>query len=822
MPFIVVPIAVGLAIAFPEMAAATAIAIATGIVIVGATALLIGGTILLGKLFAPKKTATNANTLSQNTDPNAFRIMVLGQFAAGNDVRYWEVYGAAGYDEVIAAATHKITSFGDFYIEGAKVSFSGATATGITNSDGTTATTYSGQLKKYNSTVGVSGASPFSVPVGAGSLWTTNCSMTGLASYLLRWTYDQNKLPSIPSRTVQIIKGSPVYDPRKDSTNGGSGSHRANDNTTWEYTPTDSNGIEIGRNNALQMLRYLLGWYITVSGVATLVDGWGIDPNDIDFSSFITAANVCETEGYYTDCALSTGDSHNSNTSLIANGAQGVLLDTGGLWSYHPATNDTASIAVAFIDDDIIGPVTWQPKDTIANLYNQYGGNFIDTSATSVYQAAPYPYVTDSSYVTADGTAKYQTLDFANVTSPSLAQKLARIALNRNRLTGVFTGTFNFKALQANNYECVTLTFAALGWSAKLFRITSMAIDPIGGVALTLQEEDASVYSGGTIASYATSVSGIVYNRFQQIDIGVITLGTVELSDPTTSTAYDGITVSWSALPANVSSVEINYKKTSDSSYVILAAIAPENTEVVIPNVLPATEYIVAARTWSIDGVPGPWETAIITTGTYTTATSNQTYQQSTDPSGTYTVLDGAFWADTTHSVLKMRVGGVWVQVADITGPVADGTVLYSSGGATGSLSFTIPSTGLAYVWIEGWGPDGQDHLTATTEYDKDGYPIGTYYTVDYTGGSGQYFKHHVGVTPGSTSISFSIPGFGTGSNTTVSTYSLTAYHGSNASSSANGAGGTGSTGANITTTDGTAGAEAGANGKIIITAKSS
>src|ERR1017187_1595402 len=104
MPFIVVPLA--MALTTLGMGAVAAGWVAFGIVVVGAAALLIGGTILIGKLFAPKKPKSSANTLTQSINPDAFRVLVLGETVAGNDVRYWEVYGSAGYDQVIVCATH--------------------------------------------------------------------------------------------------------------------------------------------------------------------------------------------------------------------------------------------------------------------------------------------------------------------------------------------------------------------------------------------------------------------------------------------------------------------------------------------------------------------------------------------------------------------------------------------------------------------------------------------------------------------------------------------------------------------------------------------
>ena len=801
MPPIIAFVAVTLGVS-----AAIATAIVVSVVVIAALALAI--------LLLPKPNSISQTRLTDSLNVNAPRIMVFGKTAFGNDERYWEVYGSAGYDQIVCTATHRITSFGTFYIQGAPLSFSGDTCTG-TGSVGTfggagyvsSTTNYAGgTLLKHNSLVGVHGtAFPGSGTTGAGSLWTANCSMTGLSGYRLKWNVTQKSLPSgIPTQFLQEGEGCPIYDPRRDTTVGGSGSHRANDNSTWEYLPTDSNGIPIGRNNALQMITYLLGWHIVNPSTSAYVPVAGrcVNPNDINYASFIAAANTCEAEHYYTDGAMSCADSHSNNESIIANGVQGYLLDPGGLWSYWVATNDTASIAVALSQSDIIGGVAWVPKDTISNLYNSVGGNFVDPSATNLYQPYPYPDVVDSTYLSQDGgISKVLKLDFQNVQDPNLAQKLARIALNRNRVTGQFTATFNYKALQAEMYNCVTLTFPNFGWTNKLFRVIGQAINPIGGIDLVLLEEFASIYTGGTVNTYAPAASGSTYDPLQQIALGALTLTTVNILS-SGSFAYDGIEVTWTTVPANVASIEVQYKKATDATWIAIAPITFDVPAVVIQPVLPNTAYNIQARTISRNGVPGAWSTGNITTATFTTATQNQTFNQGTDPVLTQTINDGAIWSDPANNNLYMRIGGSWVIIGIITTTVAAGTVLFDSS-VPSSFSFPVPAASTAQVDIEVWGGGGGG-----------GHGHGG-------GGSGYSIKTSYAVTPGTTIISGAIGAGGlnydatipqvatSGSASTVTTPSLSAGGGGSGASAA-GAGGTATGG--TTNTAGEAG-DVGATG---------
>lgn len=841
---VLIPIAIGAAFTATLIAAAVGVAIIAGVVI-------------LGQLLKPKTAATSVTRLQTTLDPNAYKVIVLGRTVCGADERYWEVYGAHGYDQVVTCAGHKLTSFQECFIEGNLLTFSGNTCTGVIDSAGVTHSgIYSGgALKKYNSLLGVSGSSPYGVTVGAGSLWGSSQSMTGLPSYLLKWVYSQSKLPNgIPNRIAQVVEGSPVYDPRRDSTNGGSGAHRPNDNSTWEYSPLDSNGVPIGRNNALQMLRYQLGWHIlnTVTSLQVLVDGKGVLPEDLNYPNWISAANICESEGYYTDCVLSTGDTHQNNETIISAGAGAVLLDTGGVWSYYPATNDTASIAVTLSEDDIIDAVGWDPKDNLANLYNQYTGNFIDTSQTSTYQPQPYPTVSDATYIAQDNSiVRTQTLDFSNVQDPALAQKLARIALNKNRVTGVFTSTFNYKILQAELYNCVTLTFPPLGWVSKLFRITSMGIDPMGGISATLQEEFAAIYTGGTVNTYTSPSAGAKYDPTQQVPVTSLAATAVSIVGAG-GTIVDALEISWATPPANVKATEIYYQIVGASTWTLTATPTGDISDIVISPVQPNTDYEIQARTISINNVPGAYFTTTVFSGTTLTnpvssisglapaaidtsiqpgATVNLTFHQPDDPTthqyvgspptytaGTYVVPNGAYWINSSTGSTSSRYGGSWIR-AITPGAYSDGDViqiLYGSG------TFVFPGTyNLTHCDLLVDGGDGGN-------YWANFHPP----AIAHFGGQGERRTYTgLSVTPGTTSITYNLGAAGTdgpiaitgtnisdGADSAITSPAITAKKGLQASSGAGGAGGTGGSGG--AGTAGTTGGGSGDPGKLTLIAR--
>lgn len=458
------------------------------------------------KTKVPDVSSATGARLNVSIDPDAYRTIAFGETALGTDQRYWESWGPENsyFDQVIAAAGHEIESFGKLYFDDEEVTFSGDNATGA----------YAGALTKQDRVVGVTGTA---LTVGAGSLWTSAASMTGVAHYALRIRWSQEKFPrGIPSRITRVGKGALVYDPRRDSTQpGGSGSHRANDQSTWEYSPTDSNGVPIGRNPALQILWYEIGWRVQnpVTSEWILVCGRGRPLDDINFAQFITAANDCEDEEYYSDVLLSTGDAHETNIAVLEAACAGKLMDNGGRIGLRIRTDTTGDIVQAFTDGDILDSDAsdWIPSEDMPQRWNQGVGSFVDPAA--LYKLIPLPVVRDATYEAEDGFRRPgPAFRFDAVQDPAQAQKLIRLELNMSRYQGVFTAPFNWRAKKVQVWDCVTLTFPRLGFDERIFHVLEKKTDPMGAIWLLLREDDPSVHTPGTVNPVPAPSPGAGYD----------------------------------------------------------------------------------------------------------------------------------------------------------------------------------------------------------------------------------------------------------------------------------------------------------------------
>ena len=66
--------------------------------------------------------------------------------------------------------------------------------------------------------------------------WDANHPMTGCAGLALFFTYNEDAYPSGLPNVSAVVRGAKVYDPRLDSTAGGSGAHRLADSSTWQWS----------------------------------------------------------------------------------------------------------------------------------------------------------------------------------------------------------------------------------------------------------------------------------------------------------------------------------------------------------------------------------------------------------------------------------------------------------------------------------------------------------------------------------------------------------------------------------------------------------
>ena len=578
-------------------AAVTGVSIATS-ALFGAVS---GGLSVAATAFTKKQRISTGEVQARtniSVDPQTLGKWIFGETAAGTDIVYAEKIADSEIVHVIAAAAHEIDSFGSLYINDELITLSGSAATGD----------WANVLDVYRN-LGTQTQSALSIP---SSGWPATARGLGIAHYGLKWNFasDNGKIKlsgGIPTRITQVIRGAKVYDPRLDSTNGGSGSQRANDQSTWTWSA----------NWALIVAHYLLGWYSN----SKLIYGVGVEPTDIDWVSVAEMADVCDTvidskAKYKIGGIFAISQDHESIIGQLESAVGGKVSNFGGkyyLWCPH---NDLVS-AGTLTDADIVaeGGIQYTPSGPIENLFNTARGQYVEPSI--LYQLQPYPEVIEATAVSEDGRDRLLQQDFAMIQDVEIAQRVARELVRRSRFSGTLTVVVGPKGLLVKPFDVITVNFRETNFTNELFRVVSMQYSIGGAVILELLEEDASIYDVTTpLGTSLVQLDPTAYDPTAVYSVSGLALTQVSVAG-SAGTTIDGIKISWTQPPGFVDFTEGGFRKTGDPDYIYDRAQRGAASGVIAP-VQPGTSYEVRIRHVSIAGVAGPYATASITTGTTT------------------------------------------------------------------------------------------------------------------------------------------------------------------------------------------------------------
>ncbi|MBB4611597.1 phage tail protein [Sphingomonas yabuuchiae] len=495
----------GLAITGVGIGAGLSLATATtfGVAGISASALFVASGALSLAAGALQKTpsipSSQEDRLTATINPRAPRATVYGQTAMATDVRYEEWSGAdQDYcDWIIALASHRIDGVEEIWLN---TELAWSASRGVTSK-------FAGYFSVPNIVLEGSPANAFTFASGK---W--NGRLTGCAYLRARFKVTGNgkKATSpfssgVPTRITIIGRGMRLYDPRRDSTvPGGNGPMRADDQSTWRYTADD--GAVIGENLALHALADTLGWRIRnpSTGEMKLAVGSGVPARRLNLASWIEAANLADeavnrsaggTEPrYHGAVVLSEAMAPKERLDTICAACNGRFRDTGGKLSFAISHNDLATAALddGLLDDDVVGPFTWNPDAALDAVPNVVRGKYVDATTASLYQMLDYP---DVRLPSLDGQDREFTLDLAAVESPSQAQRIAKQVLQRKQYQREFTAPFDIRAWKYGVGDIVPFTFAPLSFERKLFRVKEQEIGQGGVCNMTLTVESPDIYA---------------------------------------------------------------------------------------------------------------------------------------------------------------------------------------------------------------------------------------------------------------------------------------------------------------------------------------
>lgn len=551
---------------------------------------------------------------------------------------------------ILAFAGHEINSYQQIWINDAYVSDLENTGTDgngyviynvkeVTDPDGTTSNRYDDliQIKQYLGTTNQpADANLITDTTGlTNGEWTSDHKLSGVAYLYVRFKYSADAFPNGVPSVSAIIRGKKVYDTRTAT-------------TAWSDNP------------ALCIRDYLISEY-----------GMSVATSRIDDTLVSTAANICEQsveseERYTCNGAFVTSLTPGQILTDLLTSMGGLLWYAQGEWRMKAAAY--TSPVLALDEDDLRSQISVSTRHSRRDGFNKVKGIFRGSetdwqqtdypavasivSAGSFVVGQPYTITsvgtTDFTLIgassntvgvtftatgagTGSGTADYylgldnglvNILDYnlPFTASSKTAQRLARIALNRNREQLTVSASFGMRAFAVQVGDIITLTNTRFGWSSKEFEVLSWTFGLTEGldiqVQMTLREISSGVF---------TSVNGEAFS------LNNTTLPSpFAFPAPTGLTVSDGgfvsgdgtfvnsLIVSWTA-PTNafVSRYVLEWRRTSDSVY---NTVEVAGTQFQIIPVEDTVNYTIRVKAISFLDVNSPYASTTYTAGGDTTA----------------------------------------------------------------------------------------------------------------------------------------------------------------------------------------------------------
>ena len=433
------------------------------------------------------------------------------------------------------------------------------------------------------------------------SSWTSNHKLSGHAYLAIRFTWNADKFGSLPVVNA-VVKGRKVYNPNLDSTvTGGSGSHRKDTSSTWEYSD----------NPVYQLLDYLRNDRF----------GMGIADSyfDSNFADWQTAGDVCDTNitPYSGASQIDLLDSHTvvdtSKKSIeivrdFVKGCRAFLNFSGG--KYNILVESSGSASITLTEDNILGGITVSSKNKNSR-YNRVIVNFVNPSKNYQSDTAQFPPVDETGLASADQHTTMKTadggillegrFDFPMLNSPYQAQEMAEIILRRSRSSLDVTLKADATALELSIGDIVNITHATPSFSAKPFRVQGMSLNADETIGLQLSEHQDSYYTFGTQQEVATIPDTTLPNPFSVSAPASITLSD-ELIEYSEGIVITRLNIVIGASPDKfVQYYVVEAKKSTETNFKIIGQGTELNYELL--NVVDDITYEVRCRAISSLGV---------------------------------------------------------------------------------------------------------------------------------------------------------------------------------------------------------------------------
>lgn len=413
--------------------------------------------------------------------------------------------------------------------------------------------------------------------------WTTSHRLRGIAYLYVRLKYSVDAFPNGIPNISAIVRGKKVYDPRTAST---------------AYSD----------NPALCIRDYLLDQRY----------GFRATSAEINDTAFSTAADICDesvslaaggTENRYSiNGTITTAAPPKQVLEAMLSSCGGIITYANGKFSIKAAKY--VSPTVTLTEDDMISSISVQTRQSRRDNYNAVKGVF--TSPDTNYIPVDYPAYTSATFQTEDGgEQQFLDYDLTYTTSSAMAQRLAKVALFRNRQQVTMEVSCNLAAFKLDVGDTIQFTNERFGFSNKVFEVAEwqMGVASSGDsivltVGLLLRELNSAVFDWDAEETAFLLDNTTLPDPFTLTPPGLTVTDELQIFN---QKAVSVLIIDVSSSSAYANQFEVEAKKSGATEYISLGTSASNRFELV--DVEDNAVYDVRARIVNAIGVRSAYAT---------------------------------------------------------------------------------------------------------------------------------------------------------------------------------------------------------------------
>ncbi|MBK0024207.1 DUF1983 domain-containing protein [Ochrobactrum sp. S46] len=438
--------------------------------------------------------------------------------------------------------------------------------------------------------------------------WTSAHRGAGICYVVVTSRMEADNLTSPPSLMFEV-RGAPLYDPRFDTSVGGSGAQRRNNQDTWAFSD----------NPAVMMYNLELGIY---NGTEKIV-GRGVAQSRLPLSEWFTAMNICDevmsdgSKRYTAALIASSGDgvTHETNMTPLREACAGSWIE--GVTGEYPIVGANQAVVATITDDDIAWEKSFQLSfsRTRTELVNTLAATYV--SPDLFYETGPLATRIDPVARAEDRERLASKVDYTAVTDPRVGDRLADIAIRASRYqaNGNFTVHPKFLGLQVGQWvQWVSARYnRTIKFQVHSKALGAMGSDSVRDVSISWQEVGNGIFDP---TAYETNPPVPTPNGQPDYQAQLSNFNAIPnkvIGDD--GQEYPGIRLFWDAIDdITVEGVDIQYWPENDPDQVFTAYVPRDVTVFQIVNGLTSkSEWNVRYRLKVASGTrPVSWSDPVL------------------------------------------------------------------------------------------------------------------------------------------------------------------------------------------------------------------